>query len=553
MTNQNDEIISYDFKTIESKWIDKWFSSNVYKVDIDKSKPKYYCLDTWAYPSAEGVHIGYLKSFAGMDIVARYKRMNGFNVLYTTGWDTLGLPAENYAIKVGIHPRKITSESIENFRREFKAFGLSYDWDREVDTADPNYYKWTQWMFLFLYKNGLAYKKRSNVHWCPNDLTVLAKEQIVDGKCERCGADVEQKEMDQWYFKVSSYAERLYKDCEKLDWEEKHLNQHKNWVNPGHLQDWCVSRQRYWGPPIPVIYCDKCGVTPVDEKDLPVILPVDVDFTPTGKSPLAKNDAFVNSVCPTCGGKAQRETDTLDTFVSSAWYEYRFMDPRNDKKFVSKNAIDYWQTVDHYQGTIEHLTAHLVYARFITKALFDKGLVPIDEPFPKYTPVGLLVDKTGTKYSKRLRNAPNTEDLLDKYGGDLLRLSCAFITPFGDVSRWGEQDVNGVKRFRDKVWLIFTTKVDGQSHRNSDETIQNINDLILEITINIEKMKYNVAISRMMVFITHLTKNELMIDIKIWQAFTKLLAPFAPFIAEEMWSKVGDGQSVHFANWPKPL
>lgn len=556
-TKEN-KIIEYDFKPIEDRWISVWDKNQTYKVVIDYSKPKFYCLDTWPYPSAEGVHIGYVKSYAGMDVIARYKRMKGFNVLYPIGWDTLGLPAENYAIKANRHPREITDESVKNFKRQFKAFALSYDWSREVNTADPSYYKWTQWVFLVMFKNGLAYRKKSAVNWCPNDKTVLANEQVVDGKCERCGAKVTKRELMQWFFKVTDYADRLFEDCSKLDWDDKYLNIHKSWIGKKvkdgkstfHLRDWSIARQRYWGPPIPIIYCYKCGTVPVPEKDLPVVLPYDVNFIPTGEPPLAKVEEFVNTTCPKCGAKAKREVDILDTFVSSAWYQFRFPDPENDKEFASKEVISYWKSVDHYEGTIEHLTAHLIYARFVTKVLFDGGYVPVDEPFTKYTPVGLLVDKLGTKYSKRLGNAPDTNKLISRYGGDLLRLSCYHITPFDDISRWGEQDVIGVKKFRDRIWRVFKEKVDGNNYEMPEIIIKSINRLIKDVEENIEAMKYNIALSRMMVFISEMIAYESMISKDVWEKFTKIFAPFAPFMAEEMWYQLGNSGSVHAASWP---
>jgi leucyl-tRNA synthetase len=473
MQTKNNKHSEYPVHDIEQKWREKWVKENLYQVDIDTSKPKYYCLDTWAYPSAEGVHIGYVKSYCGMDAIARYKRMKGFNVLYPGGWDTLGLPAENYAISTNSHPKEVTDASIQNFKKQYQSFGLSYDWTRELNTADPEYYRWTQWLFLVMYKHGLAYRKKSNVNWCPKDKTVVAKEQIVEGKCERCGTEVIERELLQWFFRVTEYADRLYEDCKKLFWEEKYLNIHKKWIGKElstegattfHIHDWCVSRQRYWGPPIPILYCDTCGIVSVPEKDLPVTLPYNVDFTPTGEAPLAKNHEFVNTVCPTCGGEAKRETDTLDTLVSSAWYQFRFMDPSNLEEIASKNALDYWQNVDHYQGTIEHLTAHLIYARFVTKVLFDQGHVSTEEPFPKYTPVGLLVDKQGNKYSKRLGNAPDTNDLIEQYGADLLRLSCYFISPFDDITRWGEEDITAMERLRNRIWRVFNQKVDGKNY-----------------------------------------------------------------------------------------
>ena len=541
-------ITDYNFKPIEDRWIVQWEKDKVYKSEIDNSKPKFYCLDTWPYPSAEGVHIGYVKSFGGMDVMARYKRMKGFNVLYPMGWDTLGLPAENYAIKAGRHPREITDESIKSFKKQFNAFGLSYDWNREINTADTSYYKWTQWLFLVMFKNGLAYRKKSPVNWCPNDKTVVANEQVVDGKCERCGAEIIQKDLMQWFFKVTDYSDRLRKDCSKLDWDEKYLNTHKKWLE--NVRDWSIARQRYWGPPIPIVYCDKCGTVPVPEESLPVVLPDNVDFTPTGEPPLASVEEFVKTTCPNCSGEAKREVDILDTFVSSAWYQFRFTDPENDKEFASKEAINYWRNVDHYEGTIEHLTAHLVYARFVTKVLFDKGYVPFDEPFPKYTPVGLLVDKSGTKFSKRLGNAPDTNELIEKYGGDLLRLSCFFITPFDDISRWGIQDIVGVEKFRNRIWRVFKDKVDGNNHEMPEFIIKQTNQLIKDVEEDIEAMKYNIALSRMMVFVSELVNYEGVIDKTTWETFTKVLAPFAPFISEEMWRQMGNTTSVHLTEWP---
>ncbi len=553
-------IEKYDFRSIEEKWIGEWERMKIYKAEEKSERPKYYCLDTWAYPSADGVNVGYVKSFGGMDIVARYKRMKGVNVLYPVGWDTFGLPAENYAIKMGKHPKEVTQDSIENFRRQYRGIGLSYDWSREIDTSDQEYYRWTQWIFLKMFERGLAYRKKATVQWCPVDKTVLAKEGVVDGFCERCGSPVEQKEMMQWFFKVTDYAERLYDDIETLDWDEKYKNPHRSWIGKHidengevsfRIHDWCISRQRYWGPPIPIVYCDRCGEVPVPEQELPVVLPNKVDFSPTGESPLAKDTSFVHTKCPSCGGEGRREVDTMDTFVSSGWYQFRFTDPHNAEEFASKEKLMKWGSVDHYQGTIEHLTAHLIYARFITKVLHDAGFVPFDEPFPKYTPVGVLVDKSGTKFSKRLGNSPDLTALTEQYGGDLLRLSCAYISPFDDISRWGESDIVPVERFRNRIWRIFKTKVDGKPHPTSGEVSAAMHRMIKEVEENIEGMKFNVAISKMMVFVTACANTEGHIDIDLWKTFVRVIAPFAPFIAEEMWDRMGSSTSVHREPWPE--
>lgn len=546
---EQEEIPQYDHQPVEAKWQAQWEADNLYKADAESEKPKFYALDTFVYPSGSGVTIGHYKSFGGMDVIARYKRMKGFNVLYPTGWDTLGLPAENYAIKTGRHPRDITNENIATYIRQYKAAGLSYDWSTEINTAEPEYYKWTQWLFLVMYKHGLAYQKVAPVQWCDTCKTVIAKEQVVDGdKCERCGSTVMVRDLKQWFFKVSNYADRLGKDIEKLDWAEKNKNPHRKWIEQVH--DWCVSRQRYWGPPIPIIYCDSCGTVPVPENQLPVELPYDVDYVPTGESPLAKNPDFINTTCPQCGGAAKREADILDTFVSSAWYQFRFTDPKNPTEFASKEALAKWCPVDHYEGTIEHLTAHLVYARFVTKVLFDNGYLAFDEPFPKYTPVGLLVDKGGTKFSKRLGNAPDTNMLIDTYGGDLLRLSCYFISPFEDVSKWGVEDIVGVKKFRDRVWRLAVSRVDGSSHDMPEEITRQLHVMVKSVSEAIEQMRFNVALSGMMIFIGELQKYEGQIDRQVWQTFIKVFAPFAPFISEEMWSHLGNSGSVHGQEWP---
>ena len=741
---------NYDHKKIEKKWQDLWEESGLYRTEEQPGTKKYYVLDMFPYPSGEGLHVGHPEGYTATDIIARKRRMEGWNVLHPMGFDAFGLPAENYAIKKGVHPRERTEQSIVNFRRQLRSLGFSYDWDREIVTCDPAYYRWTQWMFLFLYKKGLAYKKTAPVNWCDSCHTVLANEQVEDGICERCKNPVRQKELEQWFFKVTEYADRLLADLDKLDWPEKIKAMQANWIGrsegtqidfhglipseageagapqgkefsvsvfttrpdtlygvtyivlapehplvpeivtpeqrrevlnyieaagkkselervglnqdktgvslgvcvrhpltgadvpvlvadyvvaaygtgavmgvpahddrdyafakkygyeirfviappagktappdaaytePGimvaseefnglasddakvkitdlleaknigrrqvhyHLRDWLISRQRYWGAPIPIIYCEDCGEVPVPEEDLPVLLADDVDFRPTGESPLARSAQFHDVKCPRCRRPARRESDTMDTFVDSSWYFLRFASPRDGSRPFSSHAVEYWLPVDLYVGGAEHAVLHLMYARFFTKALFDAGHLSFDEPFQKLKNPGLILGEDGVKMSKSRGNVINPDDVVEQYGADTMRLYEMFMGDFEIAKPWDTKGISGTRRFLDRVWLQIHDVVHREMKAEPEELTALLHRTIRKVSADIEAFKFNTAISAMMILL-----NE-------WQrlgggspefasVFLRLLAPFAPHLAEDLWELLGHSRSIFLAPWP---
>lgn len=745
--------MNYDFKTIEAKWQKKWAEQKLYKVKEDPAKPKFYCLEMFPYPSGK-LHMGHVRNYSIGDVVARFKRMNGYNVLHPMGWDAFGLPAENAAIKHGVPPSKWTWENIDNMRKQLKSLGLSYDWDREVATCHPGYYKWTQWFFLKLYEMGLAYRKKAFVNWCPSCATVLANEQVVDGMCERCGTEVGKKDLEQWFFKITDYAEELLKDLEKLPgWPDKVKIMQENWIGrsegvefsftaektgdripvfttrpdtvygvsymvlapehplvsklsagteqesavkefqkkmerfneitrtstetekeglfigtyainpmngdrvpiwianyvlleygtgavmgvPAHdqrdfefakkynlpikvvvsppdktldaeemteayvergvlvnsdkfngmdnieaikavgqymeekgigkvkvnykLRDWLISRQRYWGAPIPMIYCDKCGIVPVPEEDLPVMLPPNVKFNPRGTSPLLECEEFLNTTCPKCGGPARRETDTMDTFMCSSWYYYRYTDSRNTEQPFAREKLDYWMPVDQYIGGVEHAILHLMYSRFFNKAMRDAGLVHVDEPFTNLLTQGMVL-KDGAKMSKSLGNIVSPEDIIDRYGADTARLFILFASPPERDLEWSDQGVEGSFRFLQRVWRLIDelserlndentgAKADGDVRRLVHKTIKKVTDDVAE------RFNFNTAISAIMEMVNGLYayKEQKISGSVIKEAVENLLlllAPFAPHMTEELWEKLGKKESIHMMPWPK--
>jgi leucyl-tRNA synthetase len=753
-------MMSYNFSEIEQKWQKYWEDNQHFKVEKN-DKPKYYTLEMFPYPSGN-LHMGHVRNYSIGDVVARFKVMNGYNVLHPMGWDSFGLPAENAAIKHGVHPNEWTWSNIENMRRQLKELGISYDWNREVATCHLSYYKWTQWMFLQLYKNGLAYKKKSFVNWCPSCATVLANEQVVNGKCERCKSDVGKKDLEQWFFKITDYAQRLLDDIEKLKgWPEKVKLMQSNWIGrsegaevqfkvdgmdktltvyttrpdtifgvsymviapehpvvqelikgmpqeeecrkfidkmqylneitrtstetekegvftgryvinplnnekvplylanyvlmdygtgivmgvPAHdqrdfefarkynlpvvvviqpegqqldgatmkeafpaegimvnsgefnglkneaalkkiidyiesqglgtrkvnfrLRDWLISRQRYWGAPIPIIYCDECGAVPVPEEDLPVLLPTDVRFTGAGESPLKGSESFMKAKCPKCGKIGMREADTMDTFVCSSWYFLRYCDPCNDKEPFSKQAVDYWMPVDQYIGGVEHAILHLLYSRFFTKVLYDLGYVSVDEPFTNLLTQGMVL-KDGAKMSKSLGNVVSPEEIVDKYGADTARLFILFAAPPEKDLEWSDQGVEGSFRFLNRVWRIvedFTDiikgagELDGSSLSSEDKELRYmLHATIKKVTEDVsERFNFNTAISAVMEFVNALYQYKEKVEKDKYNVpllkdaienLIIVLAPFVPHITEELWQHIGEQGSVHKQKWP---
>jgi len=658
----------YDHQAIEKKWQEKWKKEGIY-VSPDKPSRKKYVLDMFPYPSGSTMHVGHLEGYVGTDILSRYLRMNGFSLLHPMGWDAFGLPAENYAIKTGINPDESTHDNIDTFRRQLEISGLSYDWSREIDTSSPEFYKWTQWLFILMFKKGLAYKKKAAVNWCPKDETVLANEQVIDGKCERCDTPVVQKELDQWFFKITDYADKLISGLDSIDWPEDVKIQQKNWIGKSegrtiefsvdgskkklsvfttradtlnsatflavaskdgkdskeklgkftgeyainplngeklpiwetnyvdssygtgaimgvpayderdrefavkyhidivekpftkeilgektihyHLRDWLISRQRYWGCPIPMIYCKDCGWQPVPDTDLPVLLPSDVDFVPHGESPIARSKTFQEGVkCPNCGKDATREVDTMDTYVDSSWYFIRFVDPKNDKEFASSENIRKWFPVDDYVGG-GHVVQHLLFARFFWKVLFDSGLIEKsvgDEPFLKLRAPGWILGSDSKKMSKRWGNVVTPDEIIPKFGADTLRIYEMFMGPFDVMKPWSVTGVEGSYRFLGKVWRLFNEK---PNEIDSPEVLSKLHQTIKKVTKDIQEYKFNTSISSLMELVNVMNEDKVY-SAKYLEKLVLLLAPFAPHMAEEIWVEILNKPfSIHKADWPK--
>ena len=726
----------YDFKKIEEKWRKYWKENNIYKFDKER-EDKIYQLEMFSYPSGAKLHMGHWYNYSVPDAWGRFKRMTGHNVFNPMGFDAFGLPAENYAIKTGIHPKDSTEKNIETMIKQIEAIGGIFDWDNDVITCREEYYKWTQWMFLELYKHDLAYKKEAPVNFCPSCNTVLANEQVISGECERCGSTVLRKNLSQWFFKITKYADELLEGLNTIDWPEKTKSLQKNWIGksegalvnftvkdtdesfdvfttrvdtlygctycvlapenplvdkitteeykkdvenyknetakineidrtstvkektgvfvgayainpingkevpiwisdyvlatygtgavmavPAHderdyefaskfnldiipviesdklpytgdgkyinsdilngltnrneakekitkrleelkkgkktnsykLRDWLVSRQRYWGAPIPIIYCDKCGMVPVPEEDLPVKLPYNVEFTPDGESPLAKSEEFVNCTCPKCKGKAKRECDTLDTFVCSSWYYLRYPDAFNKEKPFSKEVVDKMLPVDVYIGGVEHACMHLLYARFFTKALRDMGYLSFDEPFKRLIHQGMILDPQGRKMSKSKGNTVSPDEFIEKYGSDVLRAYLMFGFNYEDGGPWSDDGIKAIDKFIGRVYRLVEN-YDGNENEETFEDIDYVlNNTIKNVRIDIENFQMNTSIARIMEYVNILTKksNEgLIIPKHYLESLTLLLAPFTPHITEEMWQMLGHTPSVHNEKYPE--
>lgn len=714
--------MTYNFKEIERKWQDIWEKEKTFETK-DFLSPKYYVLDMFPYPSGIGLHVGHFKGYVATDIVARVRRMQGFNVLHPIGWDAFGLPAENYAIKTGIHPEITTKKNVDNIRNQMKIAGLSYDWSREINTTDPNYYKWTQWIFLRLLEKGLAYKKLLPINWCPSCKTGLANEEVLDGKCERCGTETTKKDIEQWVLKITDYAEKLLEDLDSLDWPDKIKEMQKNWIGksegweivfkvnnidvpvfttradtlfgctylvlspehpivkeleienrdevnnyiekaknksererisevkdktgvelkgikainpvnqkqipvfiadyvlshygtgavmavPAHderdfdfakkynleiiwvidsekesaftedgvlfnsgefnglsssearekigkflnakkkinykLRDWVFSRQRYWGEPIPVIICEKCGIVP--DNNLPVKLPYVEKYEPTGtgESPLAAIESFVNVKCPICGGNAKRETNTMPQWAGSSWYYLRYIDCNNDKEIVNKKKEEFFMPVDLYVGGAEHAVLHLLYARFWHKFLFDINVVSTKEPFSKLRNIGLILAADGQKMSKSKGNVISPDDIINEFGADTLRVYEMFMGPFEQSIVWNEQGVKGVHKFLTRFWDFIIKNKDNKE--SSKEIISEVHKLNKKVSENIEKMKFNTSVAFFMEFLNSVENKQVGSD--VLKRLLVLMSPFAPHMCSELWEIVGY-KNIIDEKWPE--
>ena len=733
----------YNHKVVEKKWQKVWDDEKAFAATNDYSKPKYYALVEFPYPSGQGLHVGHPRPYTALDIVARKRRMQGYNVLYPMGWDAFGLPTENYAIKNKIHPKIVTENNVKHFKEQLHSLGYSFDWDREINTTDPNYYKWTQWIFLKLFKAGLAYKKEMPINWCTSCKVGLANEEVVNGVCERCGAPVVRKVKSEWMLKITEYADKLIEGLNDVDYIERVKVSQKNWIGrstgaevdfqikdtedklriyttrcdtlfgvtymvvspehpyldkykdqiknwdeilayreqasrksdferaelakdktgvaidgltainpvngkevpiwvsdyvlmsygtgaimavPAHderdwefakkfnlpiiqvvakngeevdvneaaftdvatgvlinsdflnglevkdakekmisfleekgigeaktnykLRDWVFSRQRYWGEPIPIVHCDKCGFVPIDESELPLLLPEVDSYMPTdnGESPLAAMTDWVNTTCPCCGGPAKRETDTMPQWAGSSWYFLRYTDPKNDEALASPEALKYWLPVDWYNGGMEHTTLHLLYSRFWHKFLYDQGVVPTPEPYQKRTSHGMILGENGEKMSKSRGNVVNPDDIVNEYGADTLRTYEMFIGAFDLAASWSEDGVKGCRRFLDRVWKLQDLMTEEEGYSKDLET--KMHQTIKKVSNDFENLKYNTAIAAMMAILNDfykkgsITKGEL-------KTLIILLNPVAPHITEEMWRAIGCEGRVYQQTWPE--
>ena len=730
--------MKYDFTQIETKWQKYWLDQKVYKSEISADKPKFYALIEFPFPSGVGLHVGHARPYTALDVIARKKRMEGYNVLFPIGYDAFGLPTENYAIQNHVHPRSVTERNVSVFRSQLQALGYSFDWDREVNTTDPAYYKWTQWIFLQMFKKGLAYKTQMPVNWCTSCKCVLANEEVVEGVCERCGSPVVRKERSQWMLRITAYADRLIDDLAEVNYPERVKTQQINWVGrsygaqvkfattlgdeitvyttrpdtlfgatymvlspehalvgkwmdkltnpdevrayqaeaasksdlertelnkdktgiclggvkginpvngeeipifisdyvlatygtgaimavPAHdtrdwefakkfglpiveviaggsveeaaftdvqtgvlvnsgflnglsvaeakqkiiawlaerklgeakknfkLRDWVFSRQRYWGEPIPIVHCPKCGMVPLDEKDLPLLLPdvENYELTDDGESPLAAITDWVNTTCPCCGGPARRETDTMPQWAGSSWYYLRYTDPKNDEALASKEALDYWTPVDWYNGGMEHTTLHLLYSRFWHKFLYDIGAVPTKEPYAKRTSHGMILGEGGIKMSKSRGNVINPNDVIDEFGADTMRTYIMFIGDFEKPASWASNSVKGCKRFLDKIWALAETVEDGETEYSAvNENL--IHKTIRKVSSDIDQLKANTALAQLMTLVNQLgDKGCNRAELK---TLLLLVSPFAPHIAEELWQQKGFEGLCSLAAWPQ--
>lgn len=565
----------YNPSEIEKKWQKAWEVAGVNKMSQDLSGKKFYVLGAWAYPSGDA-HMGHVRNYTITDIIARFKKMEGYKVLNPVGWDAFGLPTENAALKRSMEPSEWNVICTKKMENQFRSLGFSYDWDLVVDTSFPEYYRWTQWLLIKFWERGLLYKDRRLVNWCTSCQTVLANEQVNENqRCERCGSEVVSKDMDQWFLRITSYADRLLEDMKLLvDWPAHVKKMQENWIGKGsgddksfRLQDWCISRQRYWGAPIPFVECEHCGISPVSERDLPVLLPKGVDFSPGWPPPLARDEVFVNVECPQCGAKARRSVEVMDTFVFSAYYYLRFVDPLNSKELCGSEAEKFWMNVDFYISGVELVNNHLIYARFFHKVLFDMGIVSTPEPFKQFFAQGMVL-LGGEKMSKSKGNIVSPVDIVEKYGADTLRVFILFVGPPESDVNWDDNGIRGCLKFLQRFHNVIISAASAydatwkqkfpEGLNKTDEKIRaKVNQAIARVTEVISKsFNFNTAIAILM----ELTRDfevylrgdvNTFVVSEAMESMTKLISPFAPHVAQELWSLMGFNGFICESEWPE--
>ena len=553
---------SYNYKQIEEKWNRRWRTDRTYEPDIHSAKKPFYNLMMFPYPSAEGLHVGNVFAFVGSDIQGRYRKALGYDVFEPMGFDAFGIHSENFALKSGTHPWHMIPQNIRHFReKQLKRIGNMFDWSHEVNTTDPEYYQWTQWIFLKLYNAGLAYRKHAEVNWCPSCKTVLANEQVEETKCERCDATVGTRSMEQWFFRITAYAEKLLSNLEWIDWSETTTKAQRNWIGRSEstegqvsyrLHDWCISRQRYWGTPIPSIYCNNCGTVPVPEKDLPVPLPFLEKYEPdgSGTSPLARDQSLLDTICPRCAAPAKRETDVMDNFVDSAWFFLRYPSSHRTDRAFDQEVNEKWLPVDMYVGGNEHAARHLLYARFVTMVLHDIGEIGFSEPFRAFRAHGIIV-KDGAKMSKSKGNVINPDKYLDRYGADVFRTYLMFSGDYRHGGDFRDENIAGIQRFFDRLrrYAIQTNFTDKPVRVTERELLSLMHRTIKKVTGDMENLHYNTAIAALMEYLQGLTERKTHYRECIFNML-KLLAPFAPFITHELWQQLGGTGLLCEQSWP---
>lgn len=551
---------TYDFQEIEKHWQKLWERDDTLNAKKNTDKPKAYILDMFPGPSGP-LHMGHVKNYGIGDVVARYHMRNGHNVFRPIGWDAFGLPAEIAAIKHGVHPREWTDKHIAIQKQQFKSLGIHNDWSAEINTSDPAYYRWNQWLFLKLHEHGLAYQAERSVNWCPQCQTTLANEEVIDATCERCDTEIVEKPLQQWFLKITAYADALLNGLDHLShWPARVKTMQRHWIGRSEdengkvtyqMRDWCISRQRYWGTPIPIIHCKTCGTVPVPESDLPVCLPNMENFVPNGQPPLSRAIDFVNTSCPHCGQPAQRECDTMTGFVCSSWYFLRYTSPHNHDQMFDVNSVQKWLPVTNYVGGKEHSVGHLIYARFICHFLHDLGLINFTEPFTHLFNQG-VVGKDGSKMSKSRGNVVSIEDMVTQYGADTARLFILFATPPDRDMEWSDDGVAGIHRFLHRIWKTVSD-IQSSPQTPNENLTRIMHQTIQAVTKDMERWQHNTAISRLMELtntIQQTQSDDTGNTQKACETLVSLIAPFAPHIAETLWQKLGHTSSVHKAPWP---